>query len=29
MTQPTDLNGLRDFAEWKEKCDIKVGLTSN
>lgn len=23
MTQPTDLNGLRDFAEWKEKCDIK------
>ena len=24
MTQPTDLNLLRDFAEWKEKCDIKV-----
>jgi len=23
MTQPTDLNLLRDFAEWKEKCDIK------
>ena len=29
MTQPTDLNGLRDFSEWKEKCDIKVGHTSS
>ena len=24
MQQPTEINGLRDFAVWKEKCDIKV-----
>ena len=24
IQQPTDLNGLRDFQEWKEKCDVKV-----
>jgi len=23
MTSPTDLNGLRDFQDWKQKCDIK------
>jgi len=23
IQQPTDLNGLRDFQEWKEKCDVK------
>jgi len=23
MQNPTDLTGLRDFAEWKEKCDVK------
>ncbi|KAH1004525.1 hypothetical protein HUJ05_005324 [Dendroctonus ponderosae] len=23
MQNPTELNGLRDFQEWKEKCDIK------
>jgi len=23
MQQPTEINGLRDFAVWKEKCDIK------
>jgi hypothetical protein len=24
IQQPTDINSLRDFAEWKEKCDVKV-----
>jgi len=23
IQQPTELNSLRDFAEWKEKCDVK------
>jgi len=23
VQNPTDINSLRDFAEWKEKCDIK------
>ncbi|KRT82489.1 Carbohydrate-binding protein [Oryctes borbonicus] len=23
MQNPTELNGLRDFQEWKEKCDVK------
>ena len=23
MQNPSDSNSLRDFAEWKEKCDIK------
>merc|ERR1712203_538417 len=23
MQNPSDTNSLRDFAEWKEKCDIK------
>ncbi|KAJ8920602.1 hypothetical protein NQ315_004741, partial [Exocentrus adspersus] len=23
MQNPTEINGLRDFQEWKEKCDIK------
>jgi len=23
IQQPTDLNGLRDFQQWKEKCDVK------
>jgi len=25
VQNPTDINSLRDFAEWKEKCDIKQG----
>ena len=27
VQNPTDINSLRDFAEWKEKCDIKAGIT--
>lgn len=23
MQNPTELTGLRDFQEWKEKCDVK------
>jgi hypothetical protein len=23
MQNPTELTGLRDFTEWKEKCDNK------
>jgi len=23
MQNPTELNALRDFSEWKEKCDVK------
>lgn len=23
MQQPTELSGIRDFAPWKEKCDVK------
>ena len=26
IQKPTDINSLRDFQEWKEKCDVKVGL---
>ncbi len=28
IQQPTDINSLRDFAEWKEKCDVKVRRSS-
>lgn len=23
MQNPVDINSLRDYAEWKERCDIK------
>ena len=23
MQKPVDVNALRDFQEWKEKCDVK------
>ena len=23
MQNPTELTALRDFSEWKEKCDVK------
>ena len=23
MQNPVDINSLRDYAEWKEKCDVK------
>ena len=24
IQEPTDTNTLRDFQQWKEKCDVKV-----
>ena len=23
MQNPVDINSLRDYAEWKDKCDVK------
>lgn len=28
IQEPTDTNTLRDFQQWKEKCDVKVTLFS-
>ena len=27
IQEPTDTNTLRDFQQWKEKCDVKVSFS--